>query len=280
MFILSRSGFAGVQRNGVTAWSGDILSNFESFKRQIPAGLNFALSGVPYWTTDIGGFIVGNPDDSSYRELFVRWFEYGSFCPIFRVHGTRTTGQNELWSYGPEAQEILVKYDRLRYELMPYIYSLAWKTTHESYTSDVRPLVMDFRSDVTAQNVGDQFLFGPAILVNPVTEAGGNITASLSAAGGVESIFGPASRAGGGVGSTQKPAWSGCPFTLEPVRLFRSERMSEYATEKPADSIELRVYFGADGDFTLYEDENDNYDYEEGQLRHHSNALGRRERRN
>jgi alpha-D-xyloside xylohydrolase len=159
VFILSRSGFAGVQRNGVTAWSGDILSNWESFKRQIPAGLNFELSGVPYWTTDIGGFFIGNPDDPAYRELFVRWFEYGAFCPIFRVHGTRTTDQNELWSYGPEAQKILVSYDRLRYELMPYIYSLAWKTTHESYTP-MRPLVMDFRTDVTAQNIGDQLCMG------------------------------------------------------------------------------------------------------------------------
>ena len=102
-------------------------SNWLSFARQIPAGLNFSLSGIPYWTTDIGGFIIGNPDDPAYRELFVRWFEYGTFCPIFRLHGTRTTNQNELWSYGPDAQKILTSYDRLRYRLLPYIYSLAWK---------------------------------------------------------------------------------------------------------------------------------------------------------
>src|SRR5271169_767953 len=126
VFILSRSAFAGAQRNSITAWSGDVESNWLSFARQIPAGLNFELSGIPYWTTDIGGFIIGNPDDPAYRELFVRWFEYGAFCPIFRLHGTRTTNQNDLWSYGPEAQTILTSYDRLRYRLLPYIYSLAW----------------------------------------------------------------------------------------------------------------------------------------------------------
>ena len=169
VFILSRSAFAGDQRYGVTAWSGDINSDFFSFRRQIPAGLNFALSGIPYWTTDIGGFVTGDPDDPAYRELFIRWFQYGTFSPILRVHGTRKTDQNELWSYGPEAQKILVSFDRLRYRMLPYIYSLAWKTTSESYTP-MRPLVMDFRSDVRAQNIGDQFMYGPAFLVNPVTE--------------------------------------------------------------------------------------------------------------
>src|SRR5215471_3027720 len=171
VFILSRSGYAGIQRNASAMWSGDVDPNWETLRRQIPAGLNFSLSGLPYWTTDIGGFVVANPDDPSYRELFVRWFEFGAFCPIFRVHGTRTTNQNELWSYGPDAQKILVSFDQLRYRLMPYIYSLAWKTTSEGYTI-MRPLVMEFRGDTRAQNVGDQFLFGPAILVNPVTEPG------------------------------------------------------------------------------------------------------------
>ena len=112
-------------------------------------------------TTDIGGFVSANPDDPAYRELYVRWFQFGTFCPIFRAHGTRTTNQNEIWSYGPDAQKILVAYDKLRYRLMPYIYSLAWKTTSEGYTI-VRPLVMDFREDLRAQNIGDQF--GPALL--------------------------------------------------------------------------------------------------------------------
>src|SRR5579871_3794087 len=171
VFILSRSAFAGAQRNSITAWSGDVESNWLSFARQIPAGLNFSLSGIPYWTTDIGGFIVGNPDDPAYRELFVRWFEYGTFCPIFRLHGTRTTNQNELWSYGEDARKVLTSYDRLRYRLMPYIYSLAWRTTSEAYTP-MRPLAMDYRTDTRALNIGDQFMYGPALLVNPVTEPG------------------------------------------------------------------------------------------------------------
>ena len=166
VFILGRSAFAGSQRAAVTAWSGDILSNFETFKRQIPAGLNYSISGLPYWTTDIGGFVSGDPNDPAYRELFVRWFQFGTFSPIFRVHGTRSNDQNELWSYGPEAQKILTDYDRLRYELMPYIYSVAWKTTSEGYTP-MRPLVMDFRSDPRALNIGDQFMFGPAIPGEP-----------------------------------------------------------------------------------------------------------------
>jgi alpha-D-xyloside xylohydrolase len=171
VFILSRSAFAGSQRNGVTAWSGDINSDWLSYRRQIPAGLNFELSGIPYWTTDIGGFVFGNTEDPAFRELFVRWFQYGTFNPILRVHGTRHPDENELWSYGPDAQKILVNFDHLRYRMLPYIYSLAWKTTSEAYTP-MRPLVMDFRTDARAQDVGDQFMYGPAFLVNPVTDAG------------------------------------------------------------------------------------------------------------
>src|SRR5258708_36436218 len=171
VFILSRSGYAGVQRNAVAVWSGDVNPNWETFRRQIPAGLNLSISGIPYWTTDIGGFVSANPDNPAYRELYVRWFEFGAFCPIFRAHGTRDPNQNEIWSSGPEAQTILTAYDRLRYRLMPYTYSVAWKVTSEGYTM-MRPLVMDFRTDIRAQNTGDEYLFGPAVLVAPVTEQG------------------------------------------------------------------------------------------------------------
>ena len=169
VFILSRSAFAGAQRNAVAVWSGDINSDWFSFRRQIPAGLNLALSGIPYWTTDIGGFVSGDPQDAAYRELFIRWFQYGAFCPIFRVHGTRSTNQNELWSYGDEAQRILTRFDILRYRLLPYIYSVAWQVTHDAYTP-MRPLAMDFRDDPRALNIGDQYMYGPAFLVSPVTE--------------------------------------------------------------------------------------------------------------
>ncbi|HLY59716.1 MAG TPA: glycoside hydrolase family 31 protein [Terriglobia bacterium] len=262
VFILSRSAFAGNQRNAVTAWSGDVLSDFESFKRQIPAGLNFALSGIPYWTTDIGGFFIGNPNDPAYRELFVRWFQFGAFCPIFRVHGTRTTNENELWSYGPEAQKILTSFDRLRYRLLPYIYSLAWKTTSESYTL-MRPLPMDFRLDMRAQNIGDQFMFGPALLVNPVTEPAATVRhLYLPKAKWYDFWKGTEAEGGKSVDS---------PAPLERIPLFvRAGSIIpmgpdlQYSTQAPADPIELRVYRGADGDFTIYEDENDNYNYEKG----------------
>jgi alpha-D-xyloside xylohydrolase len=262
VFILSRSAFAGAQRNSIAAWSGDVESNWLSFARQIPAGLNFELSGIPYWTTDIGGFIIGNPDDPAYRELFVRWFEYGTFCPIFRLHGTRTTNQNELWSYGPEAQTILTSYDRLRYRLMPYIYSLAWKTTSEAYTP-MRALAMDFRSDPRALNIGDQFMFGPALLVNPVTEPSATSRRMYLPKVKWYDFWTGQTANGGGMIETAAPL-ERIPLFVRAGSLVPLGPDVEYATEKPADPIELRVYPGANASFTLYEDENDNYNYEKG----------------
>ncbi|MGO9641336.1 MAG: glycoside hydrolase family 31 protein [Candidatus Acidiferrales bacterium] len=262
VFILSRSAFAGIQRNSVAAWSGDVESNWMNFARQIPAGLNFDLSGVPYWTTDIGGFVTGHPDDPAYRELFVRWFEYGAFCPIFRVHGTRVPNVNELWSYGPEAQKILTDYDRLRYRLLPYIYSVAWMTTNEGYTP-MRALVMDYRDDERAQNIGDQFLFGPAILVNPVTEPGAT-SRRLYLPGGDWYDFWTGNSVKGASTIEASAPLDRMPLYVRAGSILPMGPEIEYSTEKPADPIELRVYTGADGAFTLYEDENDNYDYEKG----------------
>ena len=262
VFILSRSAFAGAQRNAVTAWSGDVNSDWETLKRQIPAGLNFSLSGLPYWTTDIGGFTSGNPNDPAYRELFIRWFHFGTFCPIFRVHGTRAGDQNELWSYGPEAQKILTAFDRLRYELMPYIYSLAWKTTHEHYTP-MRPLVMDVRGDVRAQNIGDQFLYGPALLVNPVTEPAA-ATRHLYLPKGQWLDFWSGHRVEGGKSLDAPAALDRIPLYVRAGSILPMGPDVEYAAEKPADPIELRVYRGANAGFTLYEDENDTYAYEQG----------------
>jgi alpha-D-xyloside xylohydrolase len=262
VFILSRSAFAGIQRNSVTAWSGDVLSDFETYRRQIPAGLNFSLSGIPYWTTDIGGFFIGNPADPAYRELFIRWFQYGTFCPIFRVHGTRTTNQNELWSYGSEAQKILTDFDRLRYELMPYIYSVAWMTTNASYTP-MRPLAMDFRSDTRALNIGDEFLFGPAILVAPVTEPNAT-TRHLYLPKARWYDFWTGHAIEGGQAIDAAATLDRLPLYLRAGSIVPMGPDVEYAAEKPADPIELRVFRGASGSFTLYEDEGDNYDYEKG----------------
>lgn len=301
VFILTRSGFAGLQRNAAAVWSGDIASDFETYKRQIPAGLNFSLSGIPYWTTDIGGFFIGNPDDPSYRELFVRWFQYGAFCPVFRVHGTRSNDpkelalegpdaarmmtdvsgvrrndQNELWSYGPEAQRILVDFDRLRYRLMPYIYSMAWKTTSEGYTP-MRPLAMDFRTDVRALNIGDQFMFGPALLVNPVTEPGAT-SRNLYLPQTVWYDFWTGVSMPGGKAIDAAAPLDRIPLYVRAGSIVPMGPEVEYAAAKPADPIELRVYQGADGDFTLYEDENDTYNYQKGvyaTIPIHWNAAGK-----
>ncbi len=262
VFILSRSAFAGNQRYSITAWSGDINSNFESLKRQIPAGLNFALSGIPYWTTDIGGFTAGDTNDPAYRELFLRWFQYGTFCPVLRVHGTRANNQNELWSYGPEAQAILTSFDRLRYRLMPYIYSIAWKTTSEGYTP-MRPLVMDFLSDQRVHNIGDQFMFGPAILVNPVTEPGA-VTRHLYLPDTKWYDFWTGNLLTGGKAVDAPAPLERIPLYVRGGSILPMGPDVEYAAEKPADPIELRIYRGADASFALYEDENDNYNYEKG----------------
>jgi alpha-D-xyloside xylohydrolase len=264
VFILSRSAFAGSQRYGVTAWSGDVLSDWLSFKRQIPAGLNFSLSGIPYWTTDIGGFISGGDlSDPKFRELFVRWFQFGTFSPIFRVHGTRSNpDENELWSYGPESK-ILFQYDDLRYRLLPYIYSLAWKVTSESYTP-MRPLVMDFRDDVNAQNVGDQFMYGPAFLVNPVTEQGATQRRIYLPKGKWYDFWTGAKVEGGKFADVPAPL-ERMPLYVRAGSIIPMAPEEEYSNQKPADPIELRVYPGADGDFTIYEDEGDTYNYEKGQ---------------
>jgi len=262
VFILSRSAFAGIQRHAVAAWSGDILSDFQSFKRQLPAGLNFSLSGLPYWTTDIGGFVSGDPADPAYRELFVRWFEYGAFCPLFRVHGTRRTNENELWSYGPEAQGILKKYDVLRYRLLPYIYSLAWRVTSEGYTI-MRPLVMDWREDASARNAGDQFMFGPALLVNPVTDPGVQAR-QVYLPPSAWYDFWTGERVRGGKFMTAAAPLQIIPLYARAGSVLPMGPAIEYAQEKPPTPIELRIYPGADGDFTLYEDDGLTYNYEKG----------------
>ena len=262
VFILSRSAFAGQQRNAASVWSGDVNSDWTFLKKQIPAGLNYSLSGLPYWTTDIGGFVSGNPDDPAYRELFIRWFQFGTFNPLFRVHGTRSNDQNELWSYGSEAQAILVNFVRLRYRLMPYIYSLAWMTTSAAYTP-MRALVMDFRSDPQVANIGDQFMFGPAILVNPITDPGAGERRLYLPRAKWYHFWNGVSFEGGRAISASAPLEQ-LPLYVRAGSILPLGPDIEYADQKAADPIELRVYRGANGDFAIYEDEDDNYNYETG----------------
>jgi alpha-D-xyloside xylohydrolase len=263
VFILSRSAYAGIQRYGVTAWSGDVLSDWLTFQRQIPAGLNYAISGMPYWTTDIGGFISGgNLNDPKFRELFVRWFQFGAFSPIFRVHGTRNPDENELWSYGPEAQKILVDYDTLRYRLLPYIYSEAWQITSHHDTL-MRPLVMDWRTDLDAQNTGDEYMFGPAILVSPVYLQGAT-SRTVYLPKTTWYNFWTGEKIEGGKRIQAEAPLSKLPLFVRAGSIVPMGPAMQWSTEKQADPLELRVYPGADGDFTLYEDQNDGYDYSNG----------------
>jgi alpha-D-xyloside xylohydrolase len=174
VYILTRSTFAGQQRAAATTWSGDIGANWEVYRRQISAGINHCLAGVPYWTFDIGAFNIGSygglfpggGKDPAYQELYTRMFQLGAFCPIFRSHGSETP--REIWEFG-EFADVLVKYDHLRYRLLPYIYSLAWQVTDQGYTI-MRGLPMDFTPDPKTYDIDDQFMFGPAIMVCPVTE--------------------------------------------------------------------------------------------------------------
>lgn len=177
----SRSAWAGSQRYGTAVWSGDIGTDFASLRAQIAAGLNIGLSGIPWWTTDIGGFHGGDPDDPAYREVLVRWFQFGALCPIFRLHGFRlpwlplggemTGGPNEVWSYGEEAYEIMCSYLELRERLRPYI-AEQMATAARDGLPPMRPLFLEFPEDETAWTVADQFLLGPDLLVAPVTAAG------------------------------------------------------------------------------------------------------------
>jgi alpha-D-xyloside xylohydrolase len=261
--LLTRSAFLGQQRVGAITWSGDVYSAFWSLKRQVPAGLNFAISGMPYWATDIGGYKLVDPKDQFqpwFQELYTRWFEFGTFSPIFRTHGHRD--QNEIWAY-KNASTLLI-YDKLRYRLLPYIYSLAWKVTNDDYTIQ-RPLVMDWRLDPKVREIGDQFMFGPALMVSPVLEQ--NVTS--------RSTYLPASPSwydfwtGEKIGGEQRIEVA-APVDTLPLHVRAGSILPlgpeiEYAGQKPGGPIELRVYRGADGKFDLYEDSGDSYDYEKGQ---------------
>ncbi len=174
VFILTRSAFAGQQRNAAATWSGDIEATWEVFAKQVAAGINFGLSGLPYWTTDIGAFFVNEyprgGQDPAYQELFTRWYQWGAFCPIFRVHGTAVP--REMWRFGEPgswAYDTQLRFDRLRYRLLPYVYSLAGHVTHGAGTI-LRGLVFDFRGDPRVRDLADQHMFGPAFLVSPVLE--------------------------------------------------------------------------------------------------------------
>jgi alpha-D-xyloside xylohydrolase len=264
VFLLTRSAFLGQQRVGAAVWSGDVYTSYWALSHQVPAGLNFALSGYPYWTTDIGGYwpaFPGAVEQPAYQELYARWFEFGTFCPIFRTHGHRPN--NEVWTYD-KVEPVLIRYDKLRYRLMPYIYSLAWKVTNEDYTIQ-RPLVMDWRTDEKTWNISDEFMFGPAMLVNPVLKADATHRSVYLPPSPKWYDFWTGDSTEGGQEIEADAPLDRMPLYVRAGSILPMGPEIEYAAQDPGSSIELRIYRGADGAFNLYNDAGDSYDYEHGQ---------------
>ncbi|MGF7139404.1 glycoside hydrolase family 31 protein [Roseimarinus sediminis] len=262
--ILTRSAFSGQQRYGVINWSGDIGGDWDAYRRQLVAGLNFSISGLPYWTTDIGGFFrpgQAQYTDENYHELLTRWFQWSVFNPIFRMHGYMS--ETEPWKYGQKVEDNMRKMLNLRYQLLPYIYSEAWQVTKGS--TIMRPLVMDFNGDAEAVKQSYEYMFGKAFLVAPITEAG------------VEhrDVYLPVSTAwydfwtgkyleGGQTVQADAPL-DRIPLFVKAGAIVPVGQVVQHSGEHSNEELEIRIYQGANGEFTLYEDEGDNYNYERGQ---------------
>lgn len=271
VFILTRSAYAGQQRYGAVTWSGDIVSRWSDFKDQIAAGVNFSLSGIPYWTMDIGGFAVERRYEKAdgetldeWRELNTRWFQYGTFCPVFRSHGQYPF--REIYNIAPEGSEAynaMVYYTRLRYRLMPYIYSLAGHTYFDDYTI-MRGLVMDFSDDPNVYSIADQYMMGPSLLICPVTEYKiRSRDVYLPTSAGWYDFYTGQYYKGSQTIHADAP-YDRMPLFVKAGSILPTGPQIQYTTEKKADPITLYVFTGDNASFTLYEDENVNYNYEDG----------------
>ncbi|HVO72936.1 MAG TPA: TIM-barrel domain-containing protein [Ignavibacteriaceae bacterium] len=287
VFILTRSAFAGQQRYAANTWSGDVVASWNALRNQISAGLNLSLCGIPYWNSDIGGFFLWNYkkklEDPDYVELYTRWIQFGAFCPMMRSHGT--DAPREIYQFGKKGEKIydaIEKTINLRYLLLPYIYSTSWDVT-ANQSSMMRALVMDFAEDKKALNINDQYMFGKSLLVCPVTKPmyskkiiNGNDTSLVSDFSAVknEEVYLPkeaewydfwtGEKYNGGQIINKASPIDIIPLFVKAGSIVPIGPEVQYATEKTWDSLELRIYEGADGKFTLYEDENDNYNYEKG----------------
>ncbi|HEX5024019.1 MAG TPA: TIM-barrel domain-containing protein, partial [Agriterribacter sp.] len=272
-FILTRSAYAGMQRYAAATWSGDIAARFDELEREIPAGINFSLSGMPYWTTDIGGFFVEDKYDKpnpqgealeEWRELNTRWYQFGAFCPLFRSHGQYP--YREIFNIAPEnhsAYKSTLYYNQLRYRLMPYIYSAAGNSYHQNSTI-MRGLIMDFATDANVKNIADQYMFGPSLLVNPVHAYKATTRKVYLPAGqGWYDLY-SGIYANGGQQITANAPYERMPVFVREGAIVPFGPGLQYAAEKPADDITLYVYTGKDAAFNLYEDEGVNYNYEKG----------------
>jgi alpha-D-xyloside xylohydrolase len=285
VFILTRSAFAGQQRYGANTWSGDIVASWETLQKQIPAALNFSLTGLPYWNADIGGFFLWNYNGSNalknnaYRELYMRWIQFGAFTPMMRSHGT--DAPREIYQFGSRgdlAFDVIEKYIRLRYRLLPYLYATAWEVSRHA-ESFMRALVMDFPEDSQVYNLTNEYLFGRAILVAPVTES---MYVSSQDGKGTEDYstihskqvylpkgadwydFWTGEKLAGGQQVNKATPIDIMPLYIKAGAILPWGPDVQYAEEKPWDNLEIRIYPGANGTFTLYEDENDTYHYEAG----------------
>jgi len=276
--IMSRDAYMGAQHNGAIFWSSDIYPTWDTLRRQIPTGLNVTASGIAYWGNDIGGWQylphshtpahtpLIDPSDArdnvhhndDYPELYVRWFE---FLPTFRTHGTRTF--NEVWTYGKQAEPILSKYLRLRYELMPYIFSLGY-ATHETGSPFMRALWMDFPNDSKTADVGDEYMFGPAFLVAPVTEQGQTVKRVYLPAGIDWYNYWTGEKFTGGQTIEVQAPIDTLPLFVRAGSIVPLGSAVESTHEKQA-IAKLKIYPGANGDFTLYNDDGQTYAYEKGE---------------
>lgn len=273
VFLLTRSGFPGLQRYATATWSGDIGTCWEDMKAQISAGINFSISGIPYWTMDIGGFCVqkrferakeGSADREEWRELNVRWFQFGTFCPLFRSHGQYP--YREIFNIAPEnhiAYKTMVWYDKLRYRLMPYIYTLAGRTWFEDYTI-MRALVMDFNGDENIYDISDQYMFGDALMVCPVYGYKAmKRTVYLPKQTGWYDFHTGRYLPGGRTIVADAPL-DRIPLYVKAGSILPVGPEIQYTNEKPDHPLTLCVYTGENARFTLYEDEGVNYNYEKG----------------
>jgi alpha-D-xyloside xylohydrolase len=296
VFSLARAAYLGAQRNGTVFWSSDIQSTWDMLKRSIPAGLDFTASGMPYWDTDIAGFFsplipstyhaahtplvdpsdarenVGNYED--YPELFVRWFQWGVFQPVMRAHGERE--HNEVWAYGSQAEPILEKYLRLRYQLMPYIYSLGY-SSYQTGAPYMRALFMDFPLDPKVAGIGDEYMFGPALLVAPVTDQGATSRKVYLPAGSDWYNYWTNERLKGGQTVEAAAPIDTIPLFVRAGSIVPLGSEIE-STDQPQSIASIRVYPGADGEFTLFSDDGKTYAYEKGESSithlHWSDAAG------
>ena len=278
--ILSRDAYLGAQRNGTIFWSSDIYPTWDTLRRQIPTGLDFAASGITYWSNDTGGWQylpgehhpdhpplldpsdaranVGGYDD--YPELYTRWFQYATFLPIFRTHGSRPA--NEVWSYGKQAEPILEKYLRLRYELMPYIYSLGYQTW-KSGAPFMRALPLDFPNDPDVADLRDEYMFGPALLVAPVTEQGATSRKVYLPAGADWYNYWTNERLQGGQTITASAPIDTIPLFVRAGSILPLGAPVENTHQQQA-IAKIRVYPGADSSFSLFSDDGTTYAYEKG----------------